>query len=413
MSRCPSLTLELERTLMARNKDIPRVQNPPSGDGHHITSRYMTATELAKRDARQKSYDDMLARQQAYEDRFISKPQQQNRPSSMGCVFTKSCNLPNGVINHDNAAGFVPVEKLADYGEFSLLGGRERDAAGNIPLKQISGSTLPAALGTLLLGGASPAGTGTAAAGAAGGASIVTASVITGALVGVVALLWPSSLGDSSLYTDEQLKSLKQGRTRLRLYVEQQADGTLKGYGYNTQKRRDWEMIPVVQFLAQGSQQVADFGEGVTLIWTPAVDPSSTSGIPPLEGGPQAPQILIYPPTEQADNIIVNPIYPPEYKDFNLVFPSDSGVQPLYVVVSRPAGNGDIKYHRPPRALPAFPDALPVKSKSSVQGGGGKRSRWKDRKGRIYEWDSKTGAIEIYDSKVSILASSTTKQVNK
>ena len=84
----------------------------------------------------------------------------------------------------------------------------------------------------------------------------------------MVALLWPSSLGDSSLYTEEQLQSLKEGRTRVRLHVEQQADGTLKGYGYNTQKRRDWEMIPVVQFVAQGSQQVADVGDGITLIWT-------------------------------------------------------------------------------------------------------------------------------------------------
>ncbi|PAU58889.1 hypothetical protein BZL43_11325 [Pseudomonas sp. PICF141] len=39
---------------MAGNKDIPRVKNPPSGDGHHVTHRYMTATELAERDARQK-----------------------------------------------------------------------------------------------------------------------------------------------------------------------------------------------------------------------------------------------------------------------------------------------------------------------------------------------------------------------
>jgi hypothetical protein len=141
-------------------------------------------------------------------------------------------------------------------------------------------------------------------------------------------------LGDSSLYTEQQLQSLKEGRTRVRLTVEQQADGTLKGYGYNTQKRRDWEMIPVVQFVAQGSQQVADFGDGVTLIWTPAADPSSTLGIPALEGAPQAPQVWIYPPTEQADNIIVSPTYPDAYKDFILVFPADSGVQPLYIVIS-------------------------------------------------------------------------------
>jgi hypothetical protein len=325
-----SLSKNETRTLMARKTDIPRVQNPPSGDGHHITSRYMTASELAERDARQKSYDDILARQQAYEDRFVRQPQQLGQSSSMGCVFAKSCNLPDGVINHDSPAGFVPVEKLTDYGKFSLLGGRERDAAGNIPLKKISGSALPAALGTLLLGGVGTAGTGTGAA----GAGVVSAGVAAGALAGMVALLWPSNLGDSSLYTEEQLHSLEKGRTRVRLHVEQQADGTLKGYGYNTQKRRDWEMIPVVRFKSQGSQQVADFGDGITLIWTPAVDPSSTSGIPPLETAPQAPQIWIYPPTEQADNIIVNPIYPPEYKDFILVFPADSGIKPLYIVLT-------------------------------------------------------------------------------
>ncbi|XHF34497.1 colicin E3/pyocin S6 family cytotoxin [Pseudomonas chlororaphis] len=379
---------------MARKSDIPRIQNPPSGDGHHITTRYMTATELAEQNARQKKYDEMQARQQAYEDRFLRQSQQPNQHSALGCVFTKSCNLPDGVINHESPAGFIPVERLADFGAFTLLGGRELDAAGNITLKRIGGAKLPSAIGTLLLGGSASIGTSTSAISSVGA---ITGGVAAGALAGMVALLWPSNLGDSSLYTEEQLRSLKEGRTRIRLQVEQQPDGSLKGYGYNTQKRPDWEMIPVVQFTAQGSRQVADFGNGVTLTWTPAVDSSSTSGIPPLESAPQTPTIWIYPPTEQADKIIVNPIYPPEYEDFILVFPADSGVQPLYVVLSRPALGGDIKYHRPPRTLPAFPDAQPVKSKSSVQGGGGKRSRWKDRKGRIYEWDSKTGAIELYN----------------
>ena len=45
-------------------------------------------------------------------------------------------------------------------------------------------------------------------------------------------------------------------------------------------------MIPVVQFVGQGSRQVADLGDGVTLIWTPAADPSNTVGIPALEGAP-------------------------------------------------------------------------------------------------------------------------------
>lgn len=280
-------------------------------------------------------------------------PKVDAKPNSLGCVFAKSCDLPDGVIDHKKPAGFIPVEKVGNYGEFAILGGRETDAQGNIPLKKVSGA-IPATLGTLLLGGAAATAAGVscgglctagaavaggsaatgASAGAGAAAGVLTSGVAAGALAGFVALLWPSSLGDSSLYTEEQLQSLKKGRTRVRIHVEQQPDGTLKGYGYNTQKRTDWEMIPVVQFNEQGSRRVADFGDGVTLIWTPAVDPSSTSGIPPLEGAPQAPQIWIYPPTEQADNIIVSPIYPDTYKDFILVFPAGSGIQPLYIVMN-------------------------------------------------------------------------------
>ncbi|MEQ6721402.1 S-type pyocin domain-containing protein [Pseudomonas aeruginosa] len=147
-------------------------------------------------------------------------------------------------------------------------------------------------------------------------------------------MLWPSSLGDSALYSEEELRTIERGRTRVRLRIEEQPDGTLKGYGYNTQLRRDWEMIPVVQFTQVGTEMVADLGDGIGLIWTPAADPADTLGIPALETAPQAPHIWIFPPTEQADNIIVNPVYPPEYRDFILVFPAGSGVQPLYIVLN-------------------------------------------------------------------------------
>lgn len=62
---------------MAGNKDIPRIKNPPSGDGHHVTHRYMTATELAERDARQKAYEAMLSGQEAFErssQAMVEKP---------------------------------------------------------------------------------------------------------------------------------------------------------------------------------------------------------------------------------------------------------------------------------------------------------------------------------------------------
>ncbi|MBV4547280.1 colicin E3/pyocin S6 family cytotoxin [Pseudomonas triticicola] len=375
---------------MARNKDIPRVQNPPEGDGHHVTWRYMTAAELAEREAGQNAYDAMLARQEAFER---SRDVAAKKPEAVraGCVFAKSCKLPDAIIDYSNPSGMVPTDSLKDYGELILLGAREADASGGIPLKKISANAIPVGFGSLALAGSAfevlPALASPAAA---------------ASLVGLVALLMPSSLGDSALYTDEQLSTLKQARTRVRLRVEQQADGSLKGYGFYTGKNRDWEMVNVVQFIARGDRFVADLGEGVELLWTPAVDGSDILGIPALEAAPQAPHIWVYPPTKAADGILVNPVYPPEYRDFILVFPASSGVKPLYAVLNTtrkglaPVGHS---YHQPPTTeqITAFPDLKKVKDKNPVQGGGGLRKRWTDAKGRrIYEWDSRHGELEMY-----------------
>jgi hypothetical protein len=367
---------------VAGNKDIPRIKNPPSGDGHHVTYRYMTATELAERDARQKAYEDMLARQDAFE-RSRQVIAEKQRPAQAGCVFAKSCNLPDAIIDYSNPSGVVPTDSLKNYGEIAWLGARDVDDAGLLNLETISGSTVSLDIGRLAL---------RAPALAVPLLALEAATAAT--LAGVVALFWTPSLGDSALYTEDQLRALKQARTRVRLQVEQQADGSLKGYGFYTGKNRDWEMVDVVQFTLRGSQQVADLGEGVELIWTPAVDGSDILGIPALEAAPQAPHIWVYPPTPAAASIIVNPVYPPEYKDFILVFPADSGIRPVYIVLSQ---SGDHSYYDHPKTLPAFPDTARVKSKSSVQGGGRKRARWVDSKGRIYEWDYKSNAVEKYD----------------
>ncbi|MFL1513675.1 colicin E3/pyocin S6 family cytotoxin [Pseudomonas prosekii] len=366
---------------MAGNKDIPRIKNPPSGDGHHVTHRLMSATELADRDARQNAYDAMLARQEAFERTLALAPSKEKQAVRAGCVFAKSCKLPDAIIDYSNPSGMVPTDSLKDYGEIAWLGAREADDAGLLDLQTISGSTVSLGIGRLAL--QIPAITAPAAITAAGAAT----------LAGVVALFWTPSLGDSALYTEEQLRALKQARIRVRLRVEQQADGSLKGYGFYTGKHREWEMVDVVTFDLRDNQRVADLGDGVKLIWTPAMDGSDILGIPALEAAPQAPHIWVYPPTEAADGIIVNPVYPPDYKDFILVFPVGSGVKPVYIVVSVP---GELKYHPAPTALPAFPDVKPAPMKTSVRGGGKKRRRWKDLSGRIYEWDSQHGKVELY-----------------
>lgn len=315
------------------------------------------------------------------------KPAPAPTPAKLpGCVFTKPCQLPDGIIRYNDPSGYVPLELIKDYGHFSLLGGRELDSRGAVALRKISGSALPVGLGQLALRSAVVESAATAAGTVAGGL-----------LAGLVALAWPSELGDSALYSEEQLRSLQRARSQMRLHVEQRGDGTLKGYGFYTGNHADWQMIDVVQFQSRGDQFVADLGEGVELIWTPAVDPGDTLGIPALEAAPQAPVIWIYPPTEKAAQILVNPIYPPEYRDFILVFPVESGVRPLYVVVSVRAG--DHKYHKAPKAeqITGFLNLIKAKPKTPKQGGGGLRERWIDEKGRtIYEWDSQHGELEAY-----------------
>lgn len=372
---------------MAGKKDIPRVRNPLSGDGHHVTYRFMNTTELAEREAGQNAYEAMLARQDAFE-RSRQVAVKKDEAVRAGCVFAKSCKLPDAIIDYSNPSGMVPTDSLRDYGEFALLGTHEADDAALLNLQTISGNTVSLGLGRLALSSpslATPA-IGLGAAIGATGAALMT---------GMVALLWTPSLGDSALYTEEQLRALKQARTRVRLRIEQQTDGALKGYAFYTGKNRDWEMVDVVKLETRDSQYVANLGEGVELIWTPAVDGSDILGIPALEAAPQAPHIWVYPPTKAANDILVNPVYPPEYKDFILVFPESSGVRPVYIVVSV----SDHKYHPAPSGLAAFPDAIKADRKTSVKGGGGLRKRWKTRKGLIFEWDSQHGTVEMYDKR--------------
>jgi hypothetical protein len=377
---------------VTRPKDLPKVRNPRSGEGHNISYRDMTSSELAEYEALQRGHEAMLARQAAYEkERWATV---EKKPLVItGSVFAKSCKLPNGIIDYSNPNGFIPPDLVKQYGDLTWLGGRSPDASGTVPLKQIGSSAIPLAVGRLALGGSA-----VSAAGAA------TGTVGAALLTGIVALLWPSSLGDSALYSEEQLRHLKQARSRMRLSIEQQADGSIKGYGFYTGQNRDWEMVDVVHLTPRADQYIADLGDGIELIWTPATDPSDTLGIPALEAAPQTPHIWIYPPTPVADSIIVNPIYPPQYKDFILVFPADSGVRPVYVVLSvRRKGlvESGHQYHPALKTheITGFPGLKRGKKKTPMQGGGGLRDRWLDAKGRtIYEWDASHGELEAYRS---------------
>ncbi|SDL64085.1 hypothetical protein SAMN05216186_1261, partial [Pseudomonas indica] len=62
------------------------------------------------------------------------------------CSFVKHCDLPDGQISRQ---GRLYVDLLRDYGEVAVLGAKERDDSGNLPLERINAPDLPKALGGL------------------------------------------------------------------------------------------------------------------------------------------------------------------------------------------------------------------------------------------------------------------------
>jgi hypothetical protein len=242
----------------------------------------------------------------------------------MGCVFAKSCNLPDGEINHTNPAGFVPVEKLADYGLWAVLATGAAITAEGTALQFVGGSTSGSAIaqrlgGSLALGLLESAGT-----------------LAAGAVVGTVALLMPdtSLAPDSAFYKTDQYATLETGRTRVRVNVKTLPDGSVNAYGYYTGGKKDWENVPVIKAEKSGEKYIADIGNGIGLAWTPAANPDAILGIPALEGAPRLPPVWVYPPTAQSDTLLANPAHPPEFHDAIIWFPDDAGLEPIYIVLS-------------------------------------------------------------------------------
>jgi hypothetical protein len=264
-------------------------------------------------------FDQQPARPLVLADKQSPPPAQPSKP--VGCVFAKSCNLPDGVINHNNPGGFVPLEQLKDYGDWAVLGTGAAIRAGGTPLQLIGSSTAATTIASRL--------GGTLSLGLLEGAGVMAA----GALLGTIGLLLPNTTSaDSALYTNEQYHALTLGRTRVRVHIQQLTADTINAYGFYTGRKPEWENAQVVAATPRGEQFVADLGQGIEVIWTPAADPNEL-GIPALEGAPQLPSVWVYPPTEQSNKALVNPVHPPDYQDAIIWFPA-TDIPPIYVVLS-------------------------------------------------------------------------------
>ena len=228
------------------------------------------------------------------------------------CVFAKSCvSVPAG----STAAGTAP-ENAKNFGTTALMASTGSTGA----VGRVAG-TLGSDLGAW------------AVRGLAGASS---------ALNLVLLAFWPRDIGDSTLYTPEQLEGIRLASTRVRFQFRQDESGELRVYGLHTQPGSGADRVPVAQarWNVDKSAMVAVL-DGISITWTPNHGP--VVSVPsPYPGTP-----------ERLDNVFVHPIavgqdsainhYPGRdaenitWQDTIISFPADSGVPPLYLVFAKPA----------------------------------------------------------------------------
>ncbi|CAM3968185.1 S-type Pyocin [Vibrio aerogenes] len=154
---------------------------------------------------------------------------------------------------------------------------------------------------------------------------------------GILAALAPSSLGDGTLYTEDDIQQQAMVKTNIRLGFD--ASGHL--YGYHV----DGDAIPKRTVTQNGNKFSVTLEEGITIEWVPEAGdfggkPILVNPIPNMESH----TIWIHPQAEQGqefENTYITPVADADLNDYILVFPADTGLAPLYVVyqqIRRPNG---------------------------------------------------------------------------
>jgi len=235
-------------------------------------------------------------------------------------VFAKSCT-PDNWCRTD--AGTTP-EPASEFGKVMVTGAMRVPAASHDVAKAIGADLV---LGRMAGGGILQQRLNWALRVAGGPASLF-----------ILALL-PTRMGDGTLYTDDQLRTLSRATTRVRFQFRRDAEGVMQVYGIHTGASGDDSVRTVkVQWNSDKTAMEAKLN-GITILWTPQRGP--LGAMPPLvypEHGEPLSTILVHPIAANTDSQIE--ILPGEditAEDCILVFPAETGLKSLYVVFSKPA----------------------------------------------------------------------------
>jgi hypothetical protein len=237
-------------------------------------------------------------------------------------VFAKSCTRPSG--NTDSNEG---QEKASNFGTLAMLAPAtvtSPGANGLRPLGLISGSAMRLAKGWAM-------------------AARIGASVMSTAASTVLLALWPSKLGDSTLYTEEELLEMAEAAIRVRFHLHVDATGNLRVAGYHVNDSTGYkDRVPVAHAELKGENFEVVVDDDFTLVWYP--DDSGHRPVVsteyPADSGIDPYSILVTPIQEDGQEHS-----PPGYQrpfedqvELIVSFPKDSGIEPLYLVFQKSVG---------------------------------------------------------------------------
>ncbi|KPQ28966.1 MAG: S-type Pyocin [Marinobacter excellens HL-55] len=238
-------------------------------------------------------------------------------------VFAKSCTRPSG--DTDSNEG---QEKASNFGTLAMLAPAtvtSPGANGLRPLGLISGSAMRLAKGWAM-------------------AARIGASVMSTAASTALLALWPSKLGDGTLYTEEELLEMAEAAIRVRFHLHVDATGNLRVAGYHVNDSTGYkDRVPVAHAELKGENFEVVVDDDFTLVWYP--DDSGHRPVVSTE----------YPAYSGIDpySVLVTPIQedgqehsPPGYQrpfedqvELIVSFPKDSGIEPLYLVFQKSVGS--------------------------------------------------------------------------
>ncbi|MES2869257.1 MAG: S-type pyocin domain-containing protein [Pseudomonadota bacterium] len=273
-------------------------------DAVQTAERARTEARLLEHEARQRAKENMP-------------------PAPQDCTFAKACSVAKGQTCY--RADPAPFEGLEAYGTFAVLSTRQalnpQGAALELIASSTSALTLAGHMGRGSLSLARP---------------VAAGSLLSTSVAGTVALLWPNTslTTDAAFYKTEDFAHLSVANIGVRINVKYLPEQSVSAFGVYTGRNPDWRSVPLIAASERGEQLVADLGDGIELIWTPAINPRDTLGIPALQGAPQLPGVYVFPEAKQAEQLYQHPITAQDFRDAIIWFPSKPELSPLYLSLS-------------------------------------------------------------------------------